>query len=254
MATTLTIGTDVLSNTPSSDPTKQLIVQANQVAGQLNNQTKAYLLTLTTVLQPILVGDYGKLSSFGQRVDSNLWTWDDTVSRAAVSGITATTTQAVYSGLLPVAWPLVELKPDLITQFQSADVTTFICYHPAPETGVVSHVNDPFGHEEAYNQFASLFQLTIVGSKETSNYEAWTWANYDVNSQYTERPLDSTFHDDLFFSAADAAGAGAYPAAWFRSTYNPPDFVRCGSTSGHTGTAQHPAKAISPTAAGYTLG
>jgi hypothetical protein len=256
MAASVTVGTDLGTNTSSStstgNPAKQILAETNTVAAQLEGQMRAYQLSLTTILEPILLKDYGKLSIVGQNIGNKVWIWNNDIAKGVVSALSATTTQATYSALLPKTWPLVELKPDLITQFQSADVINFICFHPAPEFAVTSYVNDPFGHVLSANQFASLFQL--AHGLETKNYEVWTWAKYDINSEFTGRPSDTTFADQLFSSSVDAAGAGAYPPAWFRSTYNPPDFVQCGSTSSHTSTEQHPAKAVSPTAAGYTLG
>ena len=257
MAASITIGTDALSQSPSSDPTKQFIANTNQVASYLDRQTKGYLWTLTEVLQPILLSDYGKLSVVGQNTFSGAWPWDGDVPQLAASTLSATTTQAVYSALIPSAWPMVELKPDLITQFQSADLTKFICYHPGPDNSSTQYINDAFGHALIQNQFQSLFQLQLThngtNSLETANYEAWTWADYDIYSSFTARPTDTTFYTQLFASSVDSAGAGAYPPAWYRSTYNPPDFVRCGSTAVYSGTEQHAPKALSPTAAGYTL-
>ena len=255
MAASITIGTDATSQSPTSNPTKQFIAQTNQVATTLDRQTKAYLWTLTNVLRPILYSDYGKLSIVGQNVFTQAWPWNSSIAQIAASAVSATTTQAVYSALLPSAWPMVELKPDFITQFQSADLTKFICWHP--DDGSTQYQNDAFGHALIQNQLLSLFQLQLThsgtNSLETANYEAWTWADYDIYSSFTARPTDTTFYNALFLSPVDAAGAGAYPPAWYRSTYNPPDFVRCGSTAVYSSTEQHAPKALSPTAAGYTL-
>ena len=257
LATSITIGTDALSQSPTSNPTKQLIANTNQVATYLDRQTKGYLWTLTNVLRPILYSDYGKLAAVGQNVFSQAWPWSSGIAQQAASTVSATTTQAVYSALLPSEWPMVELKPDLITQFQSADLTKFICWHPGESNSATQYQNDPFGHALIQNQLLSLFQLQLThsgtSSLETANYEAWTWADYDIYSSFTARPTDTTFYNALFLSPTDGAGAGAYPPAWYRSTYNPPDFVRCGSTAVYSGTEQHAPKAISPTAAGYTL-
>ena len=253
MATSLTLGTDFIASSSTANPARQFIAQTNQVAAQLDNQTKAYELWLTSNLQTILLTDYGKLSTVGKNIDDLTWDWTSEATSTAVGMLSATTAQTAYSAFLPTAWPLVQLKPDLITQFHSDDVTQFICLHP--DNWADPYVNDPFGHELIQNQFSSLFLLIPqpAGQGESATHEVWTFAKYDIYDSFTSRPTSSVT-DGLFTTSVDAGGAGAYPPAWYRSTYNPPDFVRCGSTSSHSSTEQHPAPATSPTAAGYTLG
>jgi hypothetical protein len=255
MVASITLGTDLSTNTSSAgsagNPAKKILAQTTTVVEQLEGQMEAYDSTLTTILEKILLDDYGKLSFVGQNIANKVWTWNNDIAMAAISAINATTTQVAYSALLPKTWPLVELKPDLVTQFQSQDVVNFLCTHPVDHGSNVT--NDPFGHVLGPNQFESLFQLVGI-TEHPYNYEVWTWAIYDIYTSFTDRPGDTTFHDQLFLPSTDAAGAGAYPPAWFRSTYNPPDFVRCGSTSANPSTEQHPAAPVSPTEAGYTLG
>ena len=81
---------------------------------------------------------------------------------------------AVYSALLPPTWQVYSLKPDLVTEFSSADVKTFGCaYYQCTAFGC-NHPSTfyPFGGALSANQFQSRFQM--VPSTETSTNEVWT--------------------------------------------------------------------------------
>jgi hypothetical protein len=157
--------------------------------------------------------------------------------------------------VLPPTWPLIELKPDLVTQFSSANVKTFQCYHP--DAGNPFWDNYPFQNVVTSTQvpatsyqFPSLWQLTT--GTETSTTEIWTFAWYDIYDEYAD--VSKTLVTSTLFTSGSGGGYG-YPPAWYRSTYNPPFFVRWGSSYDHSSTEQHaPPGNLPKDVVNYTLG
>lgn len=250
ISATGTLATDMMSTSKSTaDPANQVIAEAIDLAQAMSDQLDGHLASLGR-LEVILLSDYGKLSAVGTNLPTSAWAWGPNSTSDAVNALNATTQQTAYSALIPPSWPLVELKPDLITWFTSSDVKNFRCYHHSQDV-----LNDPFAAALQANQLSSLWQL-ITGI-ETSTTEIWTFAKYDPDSfgpddKYTAYVPTTSLTDTLFSLQAD--GAAAYPPAWYRSTFNPPDFVRCGATYSNPSTEQHPAPTIPPQEAGYTMG
>lgn len=158
----------------------------------------------------------------------------------------ASTLQAAYSALLPPTWPVYNLKPDLKTQFSSDNVSTFACGYVNQEgDGGVTHT---FANALPANQFQAQIKL-VAGTEpaETSTTEVWTFGTVDqyfaVNGDHATVPSTS-LTDSLF-----PPGGPAYPAAWWRSTYNPPSHITCDSASKESNSVQKPPPVISPTAA-----
>lgn len=236
------IATQLTASTPAGDPSEQIFSTALELSSELNQQMLTHLDALGN-LESILVADSGKLSTVEGKLKSGAWPWQTNVTTShVVEALNASTSQAVYSAFLPPTWPLVNLKPDLATQFSSADVTKFRCYHAGLE-------HAPFASALEANQFHSLFQL--MPGTETSDNEVWTFGSYDVTTVTTKLP-GTSLTDSLFSTMT--GGAGAYKPAWYRSTYNPPAFVRCGDSSSNPSTEQHGAPVIPPAEAAYTLG
>jgi hypothetical protein len=259
------------SSTASGGPgssANNILTEAEQLSGQLNNQYQAHIDALGQ-LENILVGDYGKLQTVGQDLTTPAWTWNGTTTTAnAATALGATTVQAVYSALLPPTWQVYSLKPDLVTEFSSANVATFQCsYEQCTAFGCnPPSLFTPFSGALSANQFQSRIQMTTSGSVETSNLEVWTFGFVDGGS-FTHGgdisppvTLPSTSLTTTLFSTITAGGAAAYPPAWYRQTYNPPSHVVCSKNwnenntpSPTTNNAQAPV-VIGPDAANETGG
>ena len=97
--------------------------------------------------------------------------------------------------------------------------------------------------------------------------EAWTFGTFNTDDGLATVP-PTVVTGTLFSTGSN--GGGAYPPAWYRSTYNPANynppnstFVDCGGVNGPNGcTDQHGAvqtppasgPVIGPPQVGYTLG
>jgi len=232
------VATELTASTPAGDPSEQIFSTAIELSGELDQHLDAL-----GNLEAVLVADSGKLAAVEGKLKSGAWPWQTNITTThVVEALNASTSQAVYSAFLPATWPLVNLKPDLVTLFSSADVTKFRCAHSTLERA-------PFTSALEANQFHSLFQL--MPGTETSDNEVWDLRFIDVTTVTAKLP--GTSLTDSLFSTSNG-GAGAYKPAWYRSTYNPPSFVRCGDSTNNPSTEQHPAPVIPPVEAGYTLG
>jgi hypothetical protein len=270
LASTGTIALDMMSSSGQGNPAKTIIAEAVQLSTQLYDQTQAHLATLGN-LQVILVSDYGKLSAVGNNT-ATTYKWTNAATTAAIQALNATTQQSVYSAMLPYKWELVQLKPDLKGLFNTSSPDLFCGTYTGasndnqgpgcPFYNISTTPNLPL----SANVLTSWFQLvTGVTGTDTSVKEAWTFSGqplFDTDSLYAVMP--KTVATGALFSTGSNGGA-AYPPAWYRSTYNPPQFAQCGGNTGSGCTEQHfmpppttettpPTPLIGPQAAGFTMG
>jgi hypothetical protein len=263
---------DSMASSSTGDLATKVITEAGQLVAQLDAQTTAHVYGLDRLFE-ILVADAGKLETVGLNLANNgAWAWGNTAGDAT-SVLEATTLQTAYSALVPPFWFGYNLKPDLVHQFSSNNVSTFGCgysyeeFPPPPSAPVtVKGVNQAFQHAVPANQFQAQAQL--VPGLETENTEVWTFGvlngNFTASSSVANVPSTS-LTNSLFSipppSATPLSGStppyvaaygAAYPPAWWRSTYNPPSYVVCDNVSGSTDSYQgHPSAVIPPPAAAY---
>ena len=236
----------------------QIQAEANQLAIQLQAQFNAHYDALTN-LGAILVSDAGKLQTVGTNTldPSSGWSWTANSDTAgdATNALNATTTSAAYSALLPPTWPLWNLKPDFVTQFSSADVNTFGCGYDTGDGGPFG-VSDLFKGALDGNQFHSVVQM--LPGQETSINEVWSFATFHHNSEdvlvstLPATSLTNSGATPLFSTGPN--GAAAYPPAWYRSTYNPPSLIICGTEAKEGQTVLDNPAVIGPPEAADTLG
>jgi hypothetical protein len=227
-----------------------VVANAIDLATRLSDQILAHLTALVR-LEAILVADAGKLQAVGTNLENNpAWQWSPGATSDVVNALNASTRQTVYSALLPAAWPLYSLKPDLVTQFSSAEVTQFACGWSAPEGQ--QGIGVPFKPAVAANQFTSLVQL--VPTHETSTTEIWTfgflWESFSESTNCCNTIPTTSLVGSLFSLGSD--GGAAYAPAWYRSTFNPPYHAMCGTNNYQS--VQKPPAVIAPQSAAYDGG
>jgi hypothetical protein len=236
----------------------QIQAEASQLAIQLQAQFNAHFDALAN-LGAILVSDAGKLQTVGTNTldPSSGWSWTANPDTAgdAVNALNSTTASSAYSALLPPTWPLWNLKPDLKTQFSSADVNTFGCGYDTGDGGPFG-VSDLFKGALDDNQFHSVVQM--LPGQETSINEVWSFATFHHNSEdvlvstLPSGSLTTTGATPLFSTGPN--GAAAYKPAWYRSTYNPPSLIICGTEAKEGQTVLDNPAVIGPPEAADTLG
>lgn len=213
----------------SGNPKAVLRGQIQQIEKQLATSQEGYLDSLDR-LAGILVSDYGKLHTVGVATGTDdAWSWQEGSSlQDSYTAINASTIAQSYASMLPLAWPVWDLRPDYDTQMSSADLTTFKC---------VGNII-----------WGDALPGNVMPAADGTNQSGVVWENWTFS-----------LIDKGQFNAGDPAGATTLPtvdltqqltsvnsgpidgggfqnkAQWLRRTYNPPSRVECGYIPGKVG-------------------
>jgi len=252
------LGADLMGNSSGApggigSAASTIITAASDLASQLSVQIQAHLNAMLR-LETILLSDAGKLQMVGTNLIGNPdWAWQPDTTINVESVLSATTTQTGYSALLPLAWPLWNLKPrydSSLSELHSDDVTQFICRGSSENSDV-----HPWG--AAGNFPGNVFKArTLIAAQEfgqpplsppvggniyeTNNTEAWSFAKisgtFSANPGPDTQVPGTTLTTNIFGTGIDPTTnlvqGAAYPPAWYRQTYNPPPLAICNLVTG----------------------
>lgn len=202
--------------------------QIQEIEKQLATSQQGYLDSLDR-LAGIIVSDYGKLHTVGVATGTDdAWSWQEGSSlQDSYTAINASTIAQSYASMLPLAWPVWNLKPDYETQLSSADLTTYKCGGNAlwaqALPGNVMPAADGTNQSGVVweNWTFSLINKSTFMAGDT--YNATTLPTVDLTQQLTSTnsgPIDG--------------GGFQNQAQWLRRTYNPPSRTECGDQHGVT--------------------
>ncbi len=214
---------------PSGNPKAVLRGQIQQIEKQLATSQEGYLDSLDR-LAGILVSDYGKLHTVGVATGTDdAWSWQEGSSlQDSYTAINASTIAQSYASMLPLAWPVWDLRPDYQTQMSSADLSTFKCVDNIIWGDALPGNVMPAA--EGTNQSGVIWENWAFSVINTNQFNdgnpapAVTQPSVDLTAQLTSvnsGPIDGGGFQDK--------------AQWIRRTYNPPARVECGYIPGDVG-------------------
>jgi hypothetical protein len=194
------------------------------------------LSQVTLRLEDILLGDVGKMTSvytkMHQKNAANYgWTWTSNTTIAAAQALNANAVSQSYSAILPTAWGMYALLPDLPENMPADNLANYRCSGFGQGQGPALWAGAPSGNQLLAPTYINTSNMTYVMAN-------WTYANINVNN-FPNNPAGSTqvpstdFSNPLF--ATTTKGGFQYPAQWLRTSYNPPGTVSCTPVALFTG-------------------
>ncbi len=241
------LATRVMQPNGNAAPADTLTSTATGLATQLNDQVLTYETWVNNQMEPILLGDYGKLKAVGTNARGNsAWDWESQTTAAVVTALRGNTRASAYAALLPKVWPGYNLKPATVGVPQPAnDVKMLACDWPDDAQGQHQY---PFAGATAQNQFwfspqaGTQFQAVTSFQDGARVDQAWTFAQLDPDNWVpysgsgartaTLPTMDLTHYIYGKDSADPNNGAYQFAPVWWRDTYNPPSHTLCVRTPG----------------------
>jgi hypothetical protein len=226
---------DVTPSSSNGDSRGVLRGEVSDLVGQISDQNESYS-QVTLRLEDILLGDVGKMTSvytkMHQKNAANYgWTWTSNTTIAAAQALNANAVSQSYSAILPTAWGMYALLPDLPENMPADNLANYRCSGLGQGEGPALWAGAPSGNQ--------LLAPTYLNPPNTNYVMAnWTYANINVNN-FPNNPAGSTqvpstdFSNPLF--ATTTKGGFQYPAQWLRTSYNPPGAVLCTPVALFTG-------------------
>lgn len=208
--------------TSDGGPSTAVHSAANQLGAQMAHQQTAYVQWVGR-METILLSDYGKLSTVGTAVGSDLtWAWQPSTTIDSITALEAGARASAYSALIPVAYGGYNLKPGT-TLTGSNDTSSYICDQP----NYYNPHDKPFAPVLAQNQFHAATSFS-TGGQQTD--QAWVIASLPEWSTHSAQVITPTasLTDNIYGpQSTGSSGAYQYEPSWWRSTFNPPGHVTC---------------------------
>ena len=122
---------DVTPSSSNGDSRGVLRGEVSDLVGQISDQNESYS-QVTLRLEDILLGDVGKMTTvytkMHQKNAANYgWSWTNSTTIAAAQALNANAVSQSYSAILPTAWGMYALLPDLPENMPADNVANYRC-------------------------------------------------------------------------------------------------------------------------------